>query len=205
MRAPAISLEKLESLLVVYRAVIPPACEDRNGHMNMRWYAALYDEAGDAMYPMLGLTEDYFAASGAGGFDLEHHFWYPAEVRIGDTVVIRARLLARNSKLFHYMMFMVNETRGVLSSLFECVHAHADLRIRRTSPFPAPVAAQIDALINAHRALTWPSPVSGSMSLESPERASGASGLTVAAEITAPPRAGAGILAGGFGQRLAVR
>ena len=61
----------------------------------MRWYLALFDEAGDAMYPMLGLTPDYFAASGMGGFDLEHHLWYAAEVRKGDTVVISARILAR--------------------------------------------------------------------------------------------------------------
>ncbi len=166
MRPAAISLDQLASLPVVYRAVIPPADEDRQHHMNMRWYLALYDEAGDAMYPMLGLTADYFAASGMGGVDLEHHLWYPSEVRIGDTVVIRARMLTRSLKLFHYMMFMVNETRGVLSSLFECVHAHADLRTRRTAPFPAQVAAQIDALIAAHRALTWPAPVSGCMGLK---------------------------------------
>ena len=141
---------------MVYRAVIPPAYEDRNGHMNMRWYLALYDEAGDAMYPMLGLTADYFAASGMGGFDLEHHLWYPAEVRIGDTVVIRVRIIAQSAKLMHYLFFMVNETRGVVSSIFECVHAHADLTARRTAPFPAQVAAQIDAFIAAHRA--WPGP-----------------------------------------------
>ncbi len=166
MRPPALSLDQLASLPAAYRAVIPPAYEDRQMHMNMRWYLALYDEAGDAMYPILGLTAEYFAASGAGGFDLEHHLWYPSEVRIGDTVGIRFRMLARNSKLFHYMMFMVNETRGVLSSLFECVHAHADLRTRRTAPFPAHVAVQIDALIAEHRALTWPAPVSGSMGLQ---------------------------------------
>jgi len=166
MRPPTISLDQLASLPAVYRAVIPPAYEDRQGHMNMRWYLALYDEAGDAMYPMIGLTSEYFAASGTGGFDLEHHLWYPAEVLIGDTVVIRVRMLARSSKLFHYMMFMVNETGGVLSSLFECVHAHADLGIRRTAPFPSEVAAQIDALIAEHCALTWPAPVSRSMGLK---------------------------------------
>ena len=120
---------------MVYRAVIPPAYEDRNGHMNVRWYLALYDEAGDAMYPMLGLTADYFAASRMGGFDLEHHLWYPAEVRTGETVVIRA--LLASEKLLHYLFFMVNETRGLVSSIFECVHAHADLTARRTAPFPA--------------------------------------------------------------------
>ena len=115
------------------------------------------------MYPMLGLTPDYFAASGMGGFDLEHHLWYAAEVHIGDNVVIRARILARSSKLIHYLMFMVNETRGVLSSIFECVHAHADLTARRTAPFPAQAAARIDAFIDGHRALAWPAPVRGSM------------------------------------------
>jgi len=171
MHSPAIPLDQLASLPAVYRAVIPPACEDWNGHMNVRWYLALYDEGGDAMYPRLGLTADYFAASEAGGFDLEHHLWFPAEVRIGDTVGIRARLLARSLKLFHYLMFMVTETRGALSSLFECVQAHADLRTRRTAPLPTQVASQVDTLVAEHGALTWPAPVSGCMGVEGPARA----------------------------------
>jgi acyl-CoA thioester hydrolase len=166
MRPPAIPLDKLASLPVVYRAVIPPAYEDRNGHMNMRWYLALFDEAGDAMYPALGLTDNYFAISGMGGFDLEHHIWYPAEVRTGDRVAIRVRILARSSKLMHYLMFMENETRGVLSSMFECVHAHADLRARCTAPFPAEAAARIDAFIATHSALSWTAPISGAMGLQ---------------------------------------
>jgi acyl-CoA thioester hydrolase len=170
MRPPAISLDQLAPLPVVYRASIPPAYEDRNGHMNIRWYMALYDDAGDAMYPMLGLTADYFAAAGMGGFDLEHHLWYLAEVRSGDTVVIRVRILARRSKLMHYLMFMENETRCVLSSIFECVHAHADLNVRRTAPFPAQVAAKIDTFITAHSSLTWPAPVSGSMGVQTGSR-----------------------------------
>jgi acyl-CoA thioester hydrolase len=166
MRPPAISLEQLAPLPELYRGVIPPAYEDRNGHMNVRWYLALYDKAGDAMHPMIGLSEEYLAASGLGGFDLEHHVWYAAEVHVGDTVVIRLRFLARSAKLFHYQMFMANETRGVLASIFECVHAHADLSVRRTAPFPLNVAATIDAYIAAHRALDWPAPVSGSMGVQ---------------------------------------
>ena len=158
MRSPAISIDQLAPLPVVYRTVIPSDYEDQNGHMNVRWYLAIYDEAGDAMYPMLGLTPDYFATSGMGGFDLEHHLWYAAEVCVGDTVVIRVRFLGRSSKLMHYLMFMVNETGGALSSIFECVHAHADLTARRTAPFPAQAAATIDDYIAAHNALSWPAP-----------------------------------------------
>jgi acyl-CoA thioester hydrolase len=165
MRLPAIPLDQLASLPVIYRTVIPREFEDRNGHMNMRWYLALFDEAGHAMDPILGLTTDYFEVSGMGGFDLEHHLWYPAEAYIGDTVAIRVRFLARSPKLIHYLFFMENETRGVLSSVFECVCAHADLKIRRTAPFPVQIAAKIDAFIAEHRALSWTAPISGAMGI----------------------------------------
>ena len=118
------------------------------------------------LLPILGLTADYFAASDMGGFDLEHHLWYPAEVRNGDSVAIRFRILARSLKLMHYLMFMENQSRGVLSSMFECVYAHADLKARRTAPFPAQVAAKIDAFIAANRALSWTAPVSGAMGVQ---------------------------------------
>lgn len=155
MQLPTISPDQLAALPEVHRTTIPAAYEDRNGHMNVRWYLVLYDEAGDAMYPMLGLTDAYFAASGMGGFDLEHHIWYIAEVGIGDTVAIRLRMLARNAKLCHYMMFMVNETRGRVASAFECVHAHADLKTRRTAAFPPQASAAIDSLIAAQQTLSW--------------------------------------------------
>lgn len=134
MRPATISLDQLASLPAISRVTIPPEYEDRNGHMNVRWYLTIYDEAGDSLYPLFGLTAEYFATSKMGGFDLEHHLWYVAEVHVGDVVVIRARLMARSEKLLHYALFMVNETRGVVSSFFECVHAHADLSIRRTGP-----------------------------------------------------------------------
>ena len=175
MCPPAISLDQLATLPVVYRVVIPPDYEDRNGHMNMRWYLALYDEAGDAMYPMLALTADYFQESGMGGFDLEHHLWYLAEVRIGDTVVIRVRFVAERQA---DALFDVHGERntGRVSSIFECVHAHADLKVRRTATFPAHVAARIDDLITAHSALTWPAPVSGSMGVQTGSQGHGNSG-----------------------------
>ena len=166
MRPSTISLDQVASLPEIYRRTIPAAWQDRNGHMNVRWYLVLYDEAGDAMYPLLGLSDEYLASSGMGGFDLEHHVHYLSEVHVGDTVAISLRMLARNAKRWHYMMFMVNKTRGSLASVFECVHAHADLRARRTAAIPAQAAAAIDALIAAQEVLAWPAPVSGSMAVK---------------------------------------
>jgi acyl-CoA thioester hydrolase len=164
MRPPAIPLDKITALPLVYRATIPEAYRDMMGHMNIRWYMLLYDEAGIPLFEQLGLTLDYYQENHTGGFDLEHHVHYLAEVNIGDAVAMYARLLGRTAKRIHYMLFMVNETRGLLSSTFECVNSHADLAIRRTSPFPEHFAARADALLAEHRQLDWDAPACGAMS-----------------------------------------
>ena len=62
------------------------------------------------------------------------------------------------------LLFMVNETRGTLASIFECVNSFADLTVRRTAPYPDEIAARIDTLLAKHRALDWAAPVCGVMS-----------------------------------------
>lgn len=163
MKPPPIPLEKVAALPLIYRVTIPPDYEDENGHMNIRWYLAIYDDAGYPLAAGFGLTPDYHQRHQTGGFDLEHHIHYLSEVHIGDTVAIHVRLLARTAKRIHYMMFMVNETRGTLASLFECVNSFADLRVRRTAPYPAEIAARIDAMLAEHLALDWDAPVCGVM------------------------------------------
>jgi hypothetical protein len=59
---------------------------------------------------------------------------------------------------------MVNETRGSLSAIFECINTFADLKLRKTAPFPAEIATKIEAGVAASAALDWPPPVCGVMS-----------------------------------------
>jgi acyl-CoA thioester hydrolase len=164
MRPPAIPLDKITALPFACRATIPDEYRDMMGHMNIRWYMLLYDEAGFAFFEQLGLTLDYYQQNHTGGFDLEHHVHYLAEVNIGATVAFYARILGQTAKRIHYMLFMVNETRGLLSSTFECVNSHADLTTRRTSPFPAFAAERMDALLAEHQSLDWDAPICGAMS-----------------------------------------
>jgi hypothetical protein len=51
----------------------------------------------------------------------------------------------------------------VLTTTNEFLCTHVDMKIRRSSPFPEPVAAAIDRLAAAHAGLGWDSPVSGVM------------------------------------------
>lgn len=145
------------------RAAVPPAWTDANGHMNMRWYIALFDDAGDELHERCGLTPAFHREHRSGTVDLEHHTHFLAEVMPGDSVAIYARLVERSAKRLHYLMFLVNETRGQLAAIFECMNAFLDLEVRRTAPFPPEIAAKIDAWLDRDKKLTWPAPVSGAM------------------------------------------
>ncbi len=164
MKPPSISLEKIVELApACLKMEIPEAYRDVNGHMNMRWYLAIFDEAGDALHERIGLTREYHHQHGSGTFDLEHHLNFLHEVNPGDSIAVYMRLVARSAKLLHYLMFMVNESRGKLASIFECMNAFADLRTRKIAPFPPEITKSIDAIIEQQRKLDWPAPVSGAM------------------------------------------
>ena len=86
---------------------------------------------------------------------------YYAEVRVGQNVAIRARLLGRSDRRFHAMHFMINETTGQLASTLELLGTFADLRKRRATSIPPEIAANFDARLTADRQLDWEAPVSG--------------------------------------------
>jgi acyl-CoA thioester hydrolase len=164
LKPPSIPLEQITQLPLVYQMTIPEAYQDENGHMNVRWYMVIFDEAGYPLVQRLGLTPEYHQAHGTGGFDLEHHLHYLNEVHIGDEVAVYVRLVGRSAKRIHYMMFMVNQTRGTLAALFECVNSFADLTARKTAPYPPEISAKIDVLLAEHQALNWNAPICGVIS-----------------------------------------
>jgi acyl-CoA thioester hydrolase len=164
MKPPALAVESILALQPPsLHLVVPPSWADSNGHMNMRWFVALFDDAGDELHDRVGLTAEFHRLSHSGTVDLEHHTHFLSEVMPGDTVAVYSRLVARSEKRLHYLMFLVNESNGKLSAIFECMNAFADLTVRKTAPFPAEIAAKIDAWLARDQNLDWAPPVSGAM------------------------------------------
>jgi acyl-CoA thioester hydrolase len=164
MKPEPISFEQISQLRpVCLRRTVPEEFLDLNGHMNMRWYVALFDDAGDTLHDHLGITREFRRRSGTGTMDLEHHTWFLNEVLAGSQVCIYARMVARSAKMIHYLMFMVNETTGRVAAHFECVNALVDLAVRKTTPCPAEILERIDATLAEQNRLDWAPPVSGAM------------------------------------------
>ena len=115
---------------------------DENGHMNMRWYLAIFDDAGDVLHDRIGLSREYHSRHKTGTFDLEHHLHFLSEVNPADEVAVYMRFVARSAKRLHYLMFMVNVTQGRLAAIFECMNTFADLTMRKTAPFPEEIVRE---------------------------------------------------------------
>ncbi len=155
------TVEQVRTLPRYFERRVPEEHLDQNGHMNIRHYLGLYDDAGFSFFASIGIDLSYFTERRLGIFDLEHHLWYLDECHVGDAVAVHGRLVARSPKRLHGVWFLINETRGTLSNVFEWVSSHADLAQRRTAPFPDELAATLDAIIAEHAKLPWAVPMSG--------------------------------------------
>lgn len=153
----------LTPLPITHRAEIPDEYLDVMGHMNVMWYTHLFSLGAWGLFQMVGLNRAYFEANRAGSFALTQHFRYLKEVRAGQHVTIRSRVLGRTIKRWHTIHFMTIDELDTLAATCEVVQAHVDMTTRRTSPIPPPIADAIDRLVAEHGQLNWHAPLCGAM------------------------------------------
>ena len=153
----------LSPLPVTHRAVIPEAYIDEMGHMNVMWYTHLFSEAAWGLFQLVGLTRDHFTTHRTGSFALAQHFRYLKEVRLGQHVTLRSRVLGRSAKRWHTMQFMTIDELDVLAATAEAVSTYVDMTVRRSVAMPPAITDTIDRLLTEHAGLEWDAPVCGAM------------------------------------------
>jgi acyl-CoA thioester hydrolase len=142
---------------------IPVKWQDRNGHVGVQYFQALFAEGAWRVLEEVGIDADWFAQTRRSQFDLEHHLFYRSEIHAGDRVSTYNRVLGRSDRRFHGIYFVVNDSSDRLAATLEYVTAGIDMELRRMAPFPEDLASGLDVLIEKHRTLTWTPPVSGAM------------------------------------------
>jgi acyl-CoA thioester hydrolase len=153
----------LALLPITFEATIPESYLDSMGHMNVMWYTCLFGQATGGLFKLVGMDRDYFQAHHTGSFALAQHFSYRKEVRVGEQVTLRSRLLGRSAKKFHILHFMTKADGRILAATGEFLGAHIDMTTRRTAPFAPHIAENFDRLIAEHSALGWDAQVCGAM------------------------------------------
>ena len=162
---PVLTASEWYELPPDFEAVVPTDWIDQMGHMNVMWYTHLFSQGLFGFFQKIGMTKSYFENEHSGSFMLEQHIRYWSEVRLGERVSIRLRMIARNEKRLHLLGLLIKEDLQVLASTMECITSHIDLSLRRSSPFPPKIAKSIDDLLAHHQNLSWPAPTNGVISI----------------------------------------
>ena len=150
MTAPHPTYEQLAELPAYAEQPVPIAFEDANGHLNVRHYTGIASEGLDESLVPQGILQNW-PATGHACFSAEHHLTYLAEMRTGDRMSARVRLLGRSERAAHALVYLLDETHQRLSFVMEEIFLHIDMATRRTAPWPDDVAAALDERIARRR------------------------------------------------------
>ena len=156
--------EQLADLPAYAEQPVPVAFEDVNGHLNVRHYTGIASEGLDESLVELGIPQNW-PAHGHACFSAEHHLTYLAELRTGDRMSTRVRLLGRSERAAHALVYLLDESGQRLSYVMEEILLHIDMGTRRTAPWPPEVAAALDERVAVHSDLPWSPDVSGCLAL----------------------------------------
>ena len=164
MTAPHPTYEQLAPLPAYVQQPVPTAFEDANGHLNVRHYTGIASEGLDESLVESQIPKNW-PALGHACFSAEHHLTYISELRTGDRMSARVRLLGRSERAGHALVYLLDDSHERLSFVMEEIFLHIDMETRRTAPWPEDVAAALDRRIAGDAELPWEATVSGSMGL----------------------------------------
>ncbi|MGE0387284.1 MAG: thioesterase family protein [Gammaproteobacteria bacterium] len=133
-----------------------PAYIDGNGHMNVGYYAVLFDQALDIPWKLLGIDYSLIDRENKSSFALESHYTYRREVREGDALAFTFRLLDFDAKRVHYFMTMQHAAEGWMAATSEQISMCVDMGSRRGTNWPADVTARLEGLLPLYRARPGP-------------------------------------------------
>lgn len=156
--------DQLAGLPAYAEQPVPIAFEDVNGHLNVRHYTGIASEGLDESLVPLGIPQNW-PALGHACFSAEHHVTYLAELRTGDRMSTRVRLLGRSERAAHVLVYLLDETHQRLSCVMEEIFLHIDMGTRRSAPWPDDVAAALDGRIGEDAALPWAADTKGCLQL----------------------------------------
>ncbi len=135
-----------EPMLTYKGAVYPSQC-DHMGHMNVMWYVGKFDEATWQLFSALGLSPSRLRSEGTGMAGLEQHIKYLHELRAGDVISVRSRVVEVSAKWIRFAHEMRNDETNEVAATTELVAVHLDTAARKSRPLPADVRERAAAMI----------------------------------------------------------
>ena len=148
-----------------WREPVLPEWVDYNGHLNVAYFALIFDHGADAFYPLIGLGLPYRERTGKSTFAVESHITYGREASLGDEVMVTTQLLGYDAKRIHYFNVMSHADKGYQMATLEQLALHVDLTERKVEPMPEESQALLAEMAEAHAVLARPPQVGSVMTV----------------------------------------
>ncbi|TNM50166.1 thioesterase [Nocardioides albidus] len=144
---------------------VPNAFEDSNGFLNVRHYLGIGSEGLDESLYDIGIPFNWPMLSGFACLSAEHHLTYQHELKTGDQMSVRVRLLGRSERAAHALVYVLDDTNQRVACVFEEIFLCVRLADRQTAPWPDDIAAGLDKRVAEHAAIEWEPVTSGCLAL----------------------------------------
>ncbi len=155
----------IETPVSCWKETVRPEWADYNGHMNVAYYALIFDHAADAFFTAVGLGKPYVDQTGNSVFAVEGHISYIREANVDDEVIVTTQLLGFDDKRVHYFHEMRDAKSGALSATLEQLSVHVNLEKRRVEPFLEQPRCLLEETFATQSLLPVPPQVSSVISL----------------------------------------
>jgi len=125
------------------RSVVMPAHCDHYGHMNVRHYAAFFDDAGWHILSRAGVSLTELRARGLGSVVASLTIDFHHELSAGQLIAITGRITRVGTKSFSYEMRLHESDTMTLCATQKATEVCFDTRARKSAPWPEDVRAAI--------------------------------------------------------------
>jgi acyl-CoA thioester hydrolase len=133
----------MEKWFDLYRAIVMPAQCDIYGHMNVRHYAACFDDAGWHFPKMAGLSLEEIRARGLGTVVATLSIEFHHEIRAGQLVLIQGALMRVGTKSFSHEMRLYEADSMTHCATQKTVEVCFDTQARKGVALPADIKAKL--------------------------------------------------------------
>jgi len=137
----------MAEVMVTYRGVVYPWHCDHMGHMNVMWYVGKFDEATWQILAAMGASPTRLRMEGFGLVAVEQHIEYKRELRAGDLLTIRSRVLEAAEKSLRFTHEMTNDETGEIAATMLVVGVCIDTAARKARALPADILQRIASMV----------------------------------------------------------
>jgi acyl-CoA thioester hydrolase len=136
----------MEKWFDLYRAIVMPAQCDIYGHMNVRHYAACFDDAGWHFPKMAGLSLEEIRARGLGTVVATLSIEFHHEIRAGQLVLIQGALTRVGTKSFSHEMRLYEADSMTHCATQKTVEVCFDTAARKGVALPQDIKAKLQKI-----------------------------------------------------------